>query len=190
MDYKNTYKTLFNTETYSIHNSTEYRYQLVLDYLKNNNVKKLIDISSGRGVMLGLIKEQFPNIEIVSTDLEKFHNIDVSKFHEVDLSKEETLFDVDEKFDLLTCLDVLEHLDKSFIDKVFKWFSRISKHQIMTIANHSEIMNGVEIHTIQEDMSYWRPVIEDYLNIDEEDSKTFIHMGRPHYLYVLKTNNT
>ena len=60
----------------------------------------------------------------------------------------------------------------------------------MTIANHSEIMNGVEIHTIQEDMSYWRPIIKNYLNIDEEDSKTFIHIGKPHYLYVLKTNNT
>lgn len=190
MDYKSTYSELFSTVEYSRHNETEFRYQLVLEYLKNNNVKKIIDISSGRGVMLDMIKKQYPHIEITSTDLSKFHDVDVKEFREVDLSNKDTLFEVDEKYDLLTCLDVLEHLDDSFIKDVFEWFSKISKKQILTIANHSEIQNGVEIHTIQEDMSYWSPIIEGFLTINEVDHKTFIHMGKPHYLYILKTEET
>lgn len=189
MDYKTVYGDLFNTEKYSRHNESEFRYQLVLDYLRNNEVETMVDISSGRGVMLEMIKKEFPNIKIISTDLKKFHEVEVDGFYEVDLSKKETLFSVDKKYDLLTCLDVLEHLDKSFISSVFEWFSEISKNQILTIANHSEIQNGIEIHTIQEDMNYWRPIVTEFLEIENEDSKTFIHMGRPHYLYILKTKD-
>ena len=187
MNYKSVYGDLFNTEKYSRHNESEFRYQLVLDYLRNNEVETMVDISSGRGVMLKMIKKEFPNIKIISTDLKKFHGVEVDEFYEVDLSKKETLFSVDKEYDLLTCLDVLEHLDKSFISSVFKWFSEISKNQILTIANHSEIQNGIEIHTIQEDMGYWSPIVDEFLKIKNEDSKTFIHMGKPHYLYILKT---
>ena len=133
MDYKETYKNLFGTNDYSIHQETEYRYQLVLNYLKNNNVKTLVDISSGRGVMLQLIKREFPNVKIISTDLERFHEVEVEEFREVDLSDKSTQFTTPTKYDLLTCLDVLEHLDKSFINNVFKWFSEVSKNQILTI---------------------------------------------------------
>tara|TARA_R110000868_G_scaffold250790_1_gene507543 strand:- start:1277 stop:1858 length:582 start_codon:yes stop_codon:yes gene_type:complete len=189
MDYKETYKNLFGTNDYSTHQETEYRYQLVLNYLKNNNVKTLVDISSGRGVMLQLIKREFPNVKIISTDLERFHEVEVEEFREVDLSDESTQFTTPTKYDLLTCLDVLEHLDKSFINNVFKWFSEVSKNQILTIANHSEILNGVEIHTIREDMTYWGPIVNEFLELKNETSKTFIHKGKPHYLYVLNTES-
>jgi 2-polyprenyl-3-methyl-5-hydroxy-6-metoxy-1,4-benzoquinol methylase len=188
MDYKKTYTNLFNTKDYSRHTENELRYQIVNNFINKNKIDSLLDIGSGRGVLLDLIKKENPNIKILSTDLDKFHGLDTD-FKKIDLSNKETYFDVSEKYNLLTCLDVLEHLEKSFIENVFEWFSKVSNSQILTIANHSEILNGVEIHTIREDLSYWEPIISKYLDVVHKETKVFMHMGKPHYLYILITNS-
>lgn len=188
MNYRETYTKLFSTKDYSIHGENEFRYQVVNNFIKknDNNIKNLIDIGSGRGILLDLLKKENSKIEILSTDLEKYHNLDFN-FKKIDLSDNQSYFFDKEIYDLLTCLDVLEHLEKSFIENVFDWFSKISKTQILTIANHSEILNGQEIHTIQEDLSYWETIIEKYLTIISKETKIFYHMGKPHYLYILIT---
>lgn len=186
MDYKETYTNLFNTKNYSIHNFNELRYQITNDFVKKNNVKNVVDIGSGRGVLLDLLIKENPEIKILSTDLENFHNLNFD-FKKIDLSNSETFFEVEEKYNLLSCLDVLEHLEKNLLDDVFNWFSKISKNQILTIANHSEILNGKEIHLIQEGLDYWEPIILNHLEILSKETKVFYHMGRPHYLYILIT---
>jgi hypothetical protein len=120
--------------------------------------------------------------------LDKYHDFDF-EFKKIDLSNKDTFFNLEKKYGVLTCLDVLEHLEKGFIGSVFEWFSEISEYQILTIANHSEIINGKQIHTIQENLTYWEPLISHYLDIINVDTKVFYHMGRPHYLYILITNS-
>jgi len=188
MDYNQVYSELFSTKDYSIHSEDEFRYQVASNFIKKNNIKNLIDIGSGRGVLLNLIKKENPNVEILSTDLDKFHEFNF-EFKKINLSNRETYFYPKNKYDVLTCLDVLEHLEKDFIDDVFKWFSKISDSQILTIANHSEILNGKEIHTIQEDLSYWETIISNSLDIISKETKVFYHMGKPHYLYILITKS-
>lgn len=188
MDYKEVYTELFNTKDYSVHSEDEFRYQITNNFIKNNNIKNLIDIGSGRGVLLNLIKKENPNIEILSTDLENFHDLNF-EFKKINLSDKQTYFYPKNKYDVLTCLDVLEHLEKDFIGDVFTWFSKISNSQILTIANHSEILNGKEIHTIQEDLSYWEPIVSKSLEIISKETKVFYHMGKTHYLYILMTKS-
>jgi hypothetical protein len=89
-------------------------------------------------------------------------------------------------YELLTCLDVLEHLDKSFVDNVLYNFSQISKNVILTIANHHDIQNNIELHTIIENMDYWRPIITKFFIINHEETYEFKQMnGDINYLYVL-----
>jgi cyclopropane fatty-acyl-phospholipid synthase-like methyltransferase len=188
MDYKETYTNLFSTKNYSIHNFNELRYQITNDVVKKNNVKNIIDIGSGRGVLLDFLIEENPEIKILSTDLENFHNLNFD-FRKIDLSDNKTFFEVNEKYELLSCLDVLEHLEENLLDDVFSWFSKISENQVLTIANHSEILNGKEIHLIQENLDYWEPIILNHLEIISKETKVFYHMGRPHYLYILITKS-
>jgi cyclopropane fatty-acyl-phospholipid synthase-like methyltransferase len=188
MDYKETYTNLFSAKNYSIHNFNELRYQITNDFVKKNNIKNIIDIGSGRGVLLDFLIEENPEIKILSTDLENFHNLNFD-FKKIDLSDNKTFFEVNEKYELLSCLDVLEHLEENLLDDVFSWFSKISENQVLTIANHSEILNGKEIHLIQENLDYWEPIILNHLEIISKETKVFYHMGRPHYLYILITKS-
>jgi cyclopropane fatty-acyl-phospholipid synthase-like methyltransferase len=171
-----------------MHNFNELRYQITNDVVKKNNVKNIIDIGSGRGVLLDFLIEENPEIKILSTDLENFHNLNFD-FRKIDLSDNKTFFEVNEKYELLSCLDVLEHLEENLLDDVFSWFSKISENQVLTIANHSEILNGKEIHLIQENLDYWEPIVLNHLEIISKETKVFYHMGRPHYLYILITKS-
>lgn len=189
MDYKNTYTHLFNTDDYSIHNIDELRYQISNEFIKKNGIQSMVDIGSGRGVLLDLLSKENPNLKILSTDLSKFHGLNFD-FKEIDLSNKETFFNIENKFQVLTCLDVLEHLEKHFIEDIFKWFSEISENQILTIANHSEILDGKEIHLIQENMDYWGPLVNKYFDIISQEEKVFpTHLGTKNYLYIVITKS-
>jgi len=180
MDYKKIYESSFNQTGYNLHPDNEFRFQFVNDYIKTNEINSIIDIGSGRGNILKIIKETYPNVEVTSTDIKKFHNIDVP-FFELNLCDTETYDFLNErKFDLLSCLDVMEHIEKKCVDDVLKFFSNISKKVLLTIANHSDVQNGIELHVIQEGMNFWGPVIEKYFFIDDVEVQ---YNGR---LYLLK----
>jgi len=163
MDYKKIYGDLFKTN-YNLDPDNEYRYTLVHEFLKNNEIKSFIDIGSGKGIVVNFVKTNYPDIELLSSDLEKYHNHEID-FVEINLCDTETYKNVNKKYDLLTCLDVIEHIDKDCVDNTLKFLSEISHVSILTIANHSDIQNGVEVHRIQEDMTYWSPLIEKYFDI-------------------------
>jgi len=188
MNYLDTYTKCFSTSYYSSgEGSKDPKNKYIIDCINNDNINTIIDISSGRGSLIKLIKESFSDIKILSTDLQKFHEEDVD-FIKLDLSLAEDrdkLID-NKKSDLLTCMDVLEHLDKSFIDDVLHMISSISKTVILTIANHSDILDGVELHTIQEDYSYWGPLLSKYFDTVYYEEKYFWNKNGKPRLYLLK----
>jgi hypothetical protein len=185
MDYLNIYSKLFNAN-YNQYGGSEKSIECSIDFIKKNNIKTLIDISTGTGTFPKFVSKEITDINITCTDLKKFNDLNY-EFISVDLSKNEDLEKIKTNgYELLTCLDVLEHLDKSFIDNVLKHFARISKNVILTIANHSDIQNGIELHTIIENMDYWRPVIENYFHIVKLESYDFTQKNNSvNYLYLL-----
>jgi hypothetical protein len=40
--------------------------------------------------------------------------------------------------------------------------SKLATHSILAIANHSDIWNGIELHTLQRDYVWWSNLIEKY----------------------------
>jgi chemotaxis methyl-accepting protein methylase len=112
-----------------------------------------------------------------------YHSENVDNFIRCDLSspvQRDAL--LVKQFDILTCTDVLEHLDKSFIEDVLRLYSSLSTYSILAIANHSDIIDGVELHTIQENDTWWENYILKYFSI--VDKQTFYN-GRL-YMYVCK----
>ena len=152
--------------------------------LNNNNI---IEIGSGRGQNLLKIlneKNSIKNLVLTSVDLNNFHNITVDKFIKCDLSIESNRNLLkNNTYDILVCTDVFEHLDKSFIEDVIKICSEISTYSILAIANHSDILNGVELHTIQENNVYWENIINKYFEIHKKET----HYNGRLYMYVVKS---
>jgi len=81
-------------------------------YIKNENVSSL-DIGSYEGEFGELLKQKFPKMEIYLSDLKYPQNNNIlKKFNYVLLGNlnEESLPFPSNKFDLVTCLEVIEHL--------------------------------------------------------------------------------
>lgn len=183
MDYKKTYEKSFENANYNLHSDQEFRFQYVINALQQTKVSSVIDISSGRGNLINVIKNFDQNIKITSTDLKKFHNYEVP-FFEVNLCEPDTFKNITpNKFDMLTCLDVMEHIESGCVENVIKVFSEISKFSVLTIANHSDILNGVELHLIQENLTYWKPIIEKHFVIVDQQE----HYNGRLYLFILKS---
>jgi cyclopropane fatty-acyl-phospholipid synthase-like methyltransferase len=90
MNYTEVYTNTFANITYS--NDDHVQYNTVLDRLANvyntDSYFSLIDVGSGRGQLIKRIKENYPNVQITSVDLNKFHDEDVLEFIKCDLSVE------------------------------------------------------------------------------------------------------
>lgn len=174
MDYLKVYNKLFINKEYAMNDHVQYDFVInsILKYnLDNNNI---IDIGSGRGKnLLNLInnKSFIKNLKTTSVDLDNFHNVIVDNFIKCDLSKELDRNNLlNSKYDILICTDVFEHLDKSFIEDVIELCSKISKYSIIAIANHSDIWNGIELHTIQENIDWWNAILDKYFYINYSES--------------------
>lgn len=140
----------------------------------------MIDIGSGRGQLIKLIKEKCNNINITSSDIDKFNNIDVN-FIKYDLSSDnDRKCLLKDNYDILTCTDVFEHLDKSFIDDTISLCSKLSKICIFAIANHSDIINNIELHTIQENDLWWDEYLKKYFYVEKKE----INYNGRLYMYV------
>lgn len=188
MEYSKVYTQMFNNPQYCKDDNT-FRETYCLENMKMKKFNSLIDVGSGRGRFIKRVLSMFPDTEILSTDLANYHHIPNISFQEIDLSSAQSRDKLIEKYqnnkrDLLTCLDVLEHLDKSFIDEVFRMFSLVAKTCIFTIANHSDIVDGIELHTIQENFDYWGPIIQRYFKIVKFHDDIYFMNGRP-ILYIL-----
>jgi 2-polyprenyl-3-methyl-5-hydroxy-6-metoxy-1,4-benzoquinol methylase len=186
-NYLNIYKDAFNVVHYSADHHIQYNY--ILDVvLKYNNINNsIIDIGSGRGHlirMLNIHKEKLLNYSLTSVDLDKFHNELCDTFIKCDLSQEKDRLQLlEKKYDILICTDVFEHLDKSFIENVIHMCSKLSQKCIFGIANHSDILNNVELHTIQENDIWWENILNKYFNIIKKD----VYYGDKLYMYVCET---
>jgi len=189
VNYLNIYETCFDNESYS--KDHHIQYDFVVDEIKKLFINKtesefsLIDIGSGRGQLINLIQKNFNNVKITSVDLKKFNDLDIN-FIKCNLSLEnERELLKNNVYDVLSCTDVFEHLDKSFIEEVISLCSSLSKNCIFAIANHSDIINNIELHTIQENDIWWEKYLLKYFEIKEKHIKYDNRL----YMYTCKSIN-
>lgn len=167
MKYEKVYSEVFkNKRSYNSDNSLSYQksIQFFTEIEKENTIDSIVDIGSGKG---NLLKRLPKDKELFSYDLDCFYDKNSLKhvlFQKLDLSQKDQLQSIKET-DFLFCLDVLEHLEKECIESILKVFSEKSNFCFLTVANHSDIINGVELHLIQEDQVYWNEKISKYFKI-------------------------
>ena len=184
MDYLSVYTNAFNIPSYSAEHHIQYDYIIEAILRFNNSSNNIIDIGSGRGhviKMLNNIPNKLDNYSITSVDLDKFHSQSCNNFIKCNLSNENNRqVLLNSVYDIVICTDVFEHLDKSYIEEVIKLCSKLGSKCVFGIANHSDILNGVELHTIQENDLWWDNILIKYFNIIKKD---IFYDGRL-YMYV------
>jgi len=169
MDYHSIYANVFSDKNYSRFHHVQYDW--VIELLKKRYSIRdkftLIDIGSGRGHMLKLIHNNFPKAVITSVDLDNFHKLDfVEYFNKCDITSSDDRNNLlKNKYDVLINLDFLEHIEEIYIDDVLTTFHNLSPYSIIAVANHSDIVNGVQLHLIQENNDWWKSKLEDNFNI-------------------------
>lgn len=178
MNYKKIYRKVFkNKQTYNLTHdecyiARKHTFDFVLNYLIKTKPQSLIDIGSGRGTLLYLIHQQFPHIKLCAVDIENNTQLIFnSNFIAADLScKTDRQYLKDQSYDILTCIDVLEHLEKSLISYVLKTFSIVAPRSLFVVANHSSTHDEIQLHLIQENEIYWLKEIKKYYSIECVDS--------------------
>jgi hypothetical protein len=179
--YSDLYK---NDLLYNVHDDSQERYDYVIRFVEENtSIRSIIDISYFRGVLLYKLKKLNRDLMLYGTDLDFFNPISDVHFLKLDLknTKDYEIF-YDKRFDLLCCLDVLEHLHKKNLDDVFKLFTTISTRFCFNIANHSDKRNGVELHLIQESKQWWLDKLNEYFIV----KKSFNLVNNLLYCFILE----
>lgn len=151
MSINEVYHHLFAGPSYNNHKGDEIRYEFVLKELRSQNTGTLIDISSGRGCFLDLIP---PGVTVTSTDIEKFHT-SACEFVHLDLTDTKAFPFPERTWNLLSCLDVLEHIPMECLDEVLLFLRGLAKRFCFSIANHPDVIGGVELHLIQQNQEWW-----------------------------------
>lgn len=179
--YKAIYEKIFSISNYSINSDRKQTCQLVHNYLTGDE-KGVIDIGSGRGPVLIELMTKFDKAQILSCDLKKFHDYDIS-FRKLDLSLKvdrDAVLKEFFRFDFLTCMDVLEHIEEKYLDDTLKFFKGISRRHLIVVANHSDVW-GQELHLIQESMNWWENRFLKYFSILDKKS---IHSERAYVFHT------
>ncbi len=113
--------------------------------------------------------------------MEKFHNYDVN-FIKLDLSNSSDYDKFTETYDLLSCMDVLEHIEEKHINDILSFFCKLSQKFCFTIANHSDIHNGIELHVTRKNKEWWDKKLNNYFNI----KNSFVKYDNRLYCYTLE----
>lgn len=164
MDSNNNYKEVYDNIYSNVDNYNFY------DDLKDTFVDSfsnmlpygasILDAGCGEGNHLKrMIKNGYDafGIELSSVCCDKFlqdvphKNVDIIGFR-----------NYKKNFDALICMDVLEHIPIKFIDDTIDALSTFSNVAFLGIANHSDVINGVELHEIQESNKWWFEKLSKY----------------------------
>lgn len=154
----NIYDEIFATDP-KYNGASRYKLKIVLDWVKRNNFKEILDIGSGRGHYLKFLSEN----GIKTTGLEPSRYI-FDNLKEFQIVNDDILgfSNYSRSWEALICMDVLEHIEPDKIEETLKALSTLSKHALLGIANHSDIWHGHELHLIREGPRWWMDELSKY----------------------------
>jgi len=190
MDAQEIYTKMFSDPQYAKEGPRLFRYDWAIEYLLSthcSNATTVCDIGSGRGDFVKRLIETNRKLRITAIDVSNFHGQEGICHLNVDLND---LTGVGSlllhRFDFGACLDVLEHLCADRIDFVLSAISQSCRNVAATIANHSEIHDGIQLHTIQENSDWWSDRVSKHFQI----VRYATHYNSRLYAFWLKSHHS
>jgi 2-polyprenyl-3-methyl-5-hydroxy-6-metoxy-1,4-benzoquinol methylase len=168
-------KIFFNFPWYNAHSQTEFRYIQALDLLKLYEPSSILDVGSGRGNFLSLLKNNYDSLVLNACDLNNFHKLDYVNHFILDIRYDYPRVNVD----VVTCLDVLEHLPVEDIKLALENMRKTGSHFVFSVSNHSDIIDGVELHLTQLDKNGWLDLLKNHCDVKHavEHGVTYFFTG-------------
>lgn len=155
IDYLDVYRREFAVSTYGGVGAAGERYQWALDMLPDD-LRTLIDVGCGRGAFCAMVALAHLDADVVGVDLKRWRGYPSQvQWDHLDLSDTaelETLAHAD----VITCLDVLEHLDEPHVYPAIKALSQRCEALIVSVSNTSEQGVTGELHLTQRSREWWR----------------------------------
>ena len=132
------------------------RVNIVLGFLKGIYPESLLDIGSGRGVFLFPLLKELGNINITSMEIlprrhELMKNISDGGINNLNpIMDNITTTKLDKKYDVVTMLEVLEHIPD--VDKAIENAIKLAKDYIVITVPSKEDDNPEHIHLLTKDI--------------------------------------
>lgn len=128
--------------------------ELVLDWLKKEKPKRILDMGCGRGHYLKYFARQGWNVTGVEPSTWAC-NHDLLNDKVVNASIEQFARENKSEWDGFYCMDVLEHLTDYELHDNLHALSTLAPIGLIGVANHSDSWNGHELHLIQKEPDWW-----------------------------------
>jgi len=175
----NQYKILHNEkDNYgSAASSFKYYFKDILELIRSNDLKKILDFGCGKGVLVKKLNSQ--NVNCIGYDpaVENFKSFPS---------------DIDD-FDLVVSTDVFEHLNENCMTEEFDLIKSCNpKFLYFNIATNTavnKLPNGINCHTIVKKHSWWEEKITTEFSNFTITKKELLQGGAPSVVFVLKTKN-
>lgn len=164
------YSRVFSEDT-TYNGVEQWKLDIVDNWIKENKFKTIADIGCGQGNYLKPLKDKYdvtgvePSSYLCKGTLNGYGVINSD------------ILSLKGNWDALYCMDVLEHVMPDDIGKTVYHLSKLARHALIGIANHSDIWDGVELHLIQEGHPYWQDLLEKYydnVKLIEDQVRFFI----------------
>lgn len=132
----------------------EFEFTIMTQRLQFNHI---LDVGCGNGQLLKWLQKSNPTAKLHGCDIAQAA-LDKVKLDNVDLklSKAQSLDFPDVEFDLVTCMDVLEHVDSTDIPQAIKELHRVSKSHVLIQTDDADCLedkylvdteyDGLELH--------------------------------------------
>lgn len=161
-------------------------FQKFIDKRKEYKCNNILDLGTGRGKLQELEIDQFNDVSYISSDLYIFYSQKAEKiiknFYQCDFNNSGNLYStilairqIYPGIQMCSCLDLLEHLYPVAVENFLKQISDISMFYYFSVANHSDIISGHELHLIQEEFEFWKNLIGKYYRILESKEESNLY---------------
>lgn len=157
------YDFLFSKNQKYNSNPHHKRFEVAKKYLSSINAKKVLDLGVGRGHFFKFMDKNNYSVKGIEPSIEARKILNDSRIKD---SYSHSLPFKDKEFDVVVCLDVLEHIPKDLIKDSLKEIKRTTKrYAIISAAHHSDKKDDMELHISSMPFYKWRQMIKEYFHI-------------------------
>jgi 2-polyprenyl-3-methyl-5-hydroxy-6-metoxy-1,4-benzoquinol methylase len=162
-----------NSQSFGVGNVTAKHYPIIKGLIQKRGFGSVLDYGCGKGHFLEFAKENFPGLQAQGFDV----------------ASDEYSTLPNEKFDMVVCLDVMEHVEYGALSNVLAEIrDRTSKVFICSVANYpagKTLPDGRNAHVTQIPFSTWFTLFSGFFRVDQ-----FMRTGKAEGLFICSAMGT
>lgn len=161
------------SESFGVGNVTAKHYPLIQNLIQKRSFGSVLDYGCGKGHFIQFARESMPGLRVEGFDV----------------ASDEYAVLPDGKFDVVVCLDVMEHVEFGALSNVLGEIrDRASKVFVCSVANYpagKKLPDGRNAHVTQMPFSTWFGLFSGFFRVDQ-----FLRTGKAEALFVCSALST